>query len=206
MNVDWGRSSFDLRKHETNLSIQRHRVQLHLAPHHYVLVWWCLNEGYLVGFNEKYRKTVYDYNKAEMSKCISKQPKALSTSTKMVHLPPSLASIAGENVAHLFQKRLPCRKNDHKQRQNKFNNRELTQQDGWKTQDCRLTKKCGARLCIPNLTRHLFVILPSWVFQPSCCVSFLILSQDHNARTCNSTLQERNLTQQMQTVNFVWRV
>ena len=35
-------------------------------------------------------------------------------------------------------------------------------------------KKCGARLCIPNLTRHLFVTLPSWVFQPSCCVSSVL--------------------------------
>ena len=36
-------------------------------------------------------------------------------------------------------------------------NRELTQQDGWKPQDGRMTKKRGARLCIPNLTRHLIV-------------------------------------------------
>ena len=35
-------------------------------------------------------------------------------------------------------------------------------------------KKCSARLCIPNLMRHLFVILPSGVFQPSCCVSNLL--------------------------------
>ena len=28
--------------------------------------------------------------------------------------------------------------------------RELTQQDGWKTQDGGKTKKCGARLCIPQ--------------------------------------------------------
>ena len=38
---------------------------------------------------------------------------------------------------------------------------ELTQQDGWKPQDGRMAKKCRARLCIPNLTRHFFVILPS---------------------------------------------
>ena len=38
-----------------------------------------------------------------------------------------------------------------------------------------MTKKCGARLCIPNLTRHFFVILPSCVFQPSCCVSSLVI-------------------------------
>ena len=57
-------------------------------------------------------------------------------------------------------------------------NRELTQQNGWKTQDGRMTKKCGARLCIPGLTRHVFVILPSWVFQPSCCVSSLMGSYD----------------------------
>ena len=50
--------------------------------------------------------------------------------------------------------------------------RELTQQDGW------MTKKCGPRLRIPNLTQHLFVILPSWVFQPSCCVSSLLLERE----------------------------
>ena len=36
------------------------------------------------------------------------------------------------------------------------NNRELTQQDGSKTQDGRMTKKCGARLCIPGLARNFF--------------------------------------------------
>ena len=36
------------------------------------------------------------------------------------------------------------------------NNRDLTQQDGWKTQDGRMTKKRGARLCIPGLARHFF--------------------------------------------------
>ena len=40
-------------------------------------------------------------------------------------------------------------------------NRDLTQQDGWKNQDGRMTNECCARLCIPNLTRHFFVILPS---------------------------------------------
>ena len=30
-------------------------------------------------------------------------------------------------------------------------NRDLTQQDGWKTQDDRMTKKSRARLCIPGL-------------------------------------------------------
>ena len=33
---------------------------------------------------------------------------------------------------------------------------ELKQQDVWKTQDGRMTKKCGARLCIPNLTYATF--------------------------------------------------
>ena len=37
-----------------------------------------------------------------------------------------------------------------------------------------MTKKCGARLCIPNLTQHFFVILPSSVFQPFYCVSSLL--------------------------------
>ena len=50
-----------------------------------------------------------------------------------------------------------------------------TQQEGWKTYDDRMTKKCSARLCIPNLSRHCYAILPSWVFQPSCCVSSLII-------------------------------
>ena len=57
--------------------------------------------------------------------------------------------------------------------------KELTQQDVWKTQDSRKMKMCGARLCIPNLTWHFFVILPSWVFQPSrfCLSSQLLYSQ-----------------------------
>ena len=39
---------------------------------------------------------------------------------------------------------------------NLAHNRELTQQDGCKTQDGRMTKKCGVRLCIPGLARHSF--------------------------------------------------
>ena len=46
----------------------------------------------------------------------------------------------------------------------------LAQQDDWKTQDGRMTKKCRARLCIPALAQHFFVILPFRVFQPPCCV------------------------------------
>ena len=42
----------------------------------------------------------------------------------------------------------------------------------------RMTKECGAGLCIPNLTRHFSVILPSWVFQPSCCVSSVLLERE----------------------------
>ena len=34
--------------------------------------------------------------------------------------------------------------------------RELMQQDSGKTQDGRMTKKCGARLCIPGLARHFY--------------------------------------------------
>ena len=37
-----------------------------------------------------------------------------------------------------------------------------------------MMKKCHARLCIPNITRHCFVILPSRVFQPFCHVSSLL--------------------------------
>ena len=49
--------------------------------------------------------------------------------------------------------------------------RELTQQVGWKTQDGRMTKKSGARLCIPHLTRHFYIILPS------CYVSSLFTKE-----------------------------
>ena len=38
---------------------------------------------------------------------------------------------------------------------------DLSQQDGWKTGDGRMTKKRRARLCIPILPRHFFIILPS---------------------------------------------
>ena len=46
--------------------------------------------------------------------------------------------------------------------------RDLTQQDGWKTQDGRATKKCRAGAAMPSLARHFFVILPS------CCVRSLL--------------------------------
>ena len=51
---------------------------------------------------------------------------------------------------------------------------DLTQQDGWNTQDGVMMKKCRARLCIPGLARDFFVILLSWVFQPSCGVRSLM--------------------------------
>ena len=50
--------------------------------------------------------------------------------------------------------------------------RERTQQNGWKTQVGRMTKKCRVRLGMHSLAPHFFVILPSWVFQPSSCVSY----------------------------------
>ena len=46
--------------------------------------------------------------------------------------------------------------------------RELTQQDGWNTQDDRMTKKCGLRFEMHSLAPHFYVI------QPSCCVSSLM--------------------------------
>ena len=42
-------------------------------------------------------------------------------------------------------------------------NRDLTQKDGWKTQDDRMTKKCRARL----RAQHFCVILSAWILQPS---------------------------------------
>ena len=47
------------------------------------------------------------------------------------------------------------------------NNRKLMQQDGWNTQDGRMTQKCRVRLGMHSLAPHFFVILPSRVFQPS---------------------------------------
>ena len=52
---------------------------------------------------------------------------------------------------------------------------ELTQQDGWKTQDGSMTERCRVRLGMHSLAPHFFVILPSWGFQPSCCVSSLLI-------------------------------
>ena len=43
----------------------------------------------------------------------------------------------------------------------RIDNRELTQQDGWNTQDGRMTKKCRVRLGMHSLAPHFFVILPS---------------------------------------------
>ena len=55
----------------------------------------------------------------------------------------------------------------------------------------------GARLCIPILTRHLFVILPSWAFQPSCCVSSLFMAtlHDQNARWTSPTMHWNKVIQ-----------
>ena len=39
--------------------------------------------------------------------------------------------------------------------------RDLTQQDGWKTQDGKMVKKCHARPGMHNLAQHFFVIHPS---------------------------------------------
>ena len=58
-------------------------------------------------------------------------------------------------------------------------NRDLTQQQSWKTQDGRMTKKCRARPEMHSLVQHFFVILPSWVFQPSCCLRSLIMKPDN---------------------------
>ena len=56
-------------------------------------------------------------------------------------------------------------------------NRDLTQQQRWKTQDGRMTKKCRARPGMHSLVQHFFVILPSRVFQPSCCLRSLIMKK-----------------------------
>ena len=73
-------------------------------------------------------------------------------------------------------------------------NRELTQQDGWKTQDGRMTKKCRVRLGMHGLAPQFFVILLSWVFQPSCCVSSLICwsTRNFNSRPGPSPLPRAN--------------
>ena len=57
-----------------------------------------------------------------------------------------------------------------------IDNRAVRQQDGGKTEDGRMTKKCRARPGIHSLARHFFVILPSSVFPPSCCVRSLIVA------------------------------
>ena len=57
--------------------------------------------------------------------------------------------------------------------------RDLTQKDGWKTQGGRMTKKCRARPGMHSLARHFFVILPSCVFQPPCCVRSLTATHGH---------------------------
>ena len=62
--------------------------------------------------------------------------------------------------------------------------RELTQQDGWNTQDGIMTKKCRVRLGMHSLAPHFFVILPSRVFQPAWCVSSLM-------GVCNATRETR---------------
>ena len=62
-------------------------------------------------------------------------------------------------------------------------NGELTQQDG------SMTKRRRVRLGMHSLAPHFFVILPSWVFQLSCCVSSLMAISGGihlNRSTCGS--------------------
>ena len=42
---------------------------------------------------------------------------------------------------------------------------------GWLVDSGRMTRKCRVRLGMHSLARHFFVMLPSWTFQPSCCLS-----------------------------------
>lgn len=56
-----------------------------------------------------------------------------------------------------------------------------------------MTKKCHARLCIPNITRHFFVILPSRVFQPFCCVSSLLIHEYLHALKWNDAWLKKTL-------------
>ena len=57
---------------------------------------------------------------------------------------------------------------------------EFTRQGSWKTQDGRMAKKIS-RKNIWNAQSPVifFFILPSWVFQPSSCISSLIISHEH---------------------------
>ena len=57
------------------------------------------------------------------------------------------------------------------------NNRALTQQDGWNTQDGRKTQQYGVRLGMHSLAPHFFVILPS------CCISSLLLKKPRKKTT-----------------------
>jgi len=55
---------------------------------------------------------------------------------------------------------------------------EFTQQGSWKTQDGRMATKCWVRFGIHSLPWYFFLILPSWIFQPSSYVSSLIISHE----------------------------
>ena len=58
--------------------------------------------------------------------------------------------------------------------------RDLTQQDGWKTQGCRMTKTCLAWTYIPCLGDIFFAI------QPSCCVRSLSLHRERQTDVCQN--------------------
>lgn len=58
--------------------------------------------------------------------------------------------------------------------------RDIAQQDGWKTQGCRIRKKCPARMWIPCLGDIYFVI------QPFCCVRSLLLHRERQTDVCQN--------------------
>ena len=72
---------------------------------------------------------------------------------------------------------------------NQRNITDLTQEDGWKTKNGKITKKYRARPGMHSHARYFIVMPPSWVFQPSCCVRSLLM-------------QTQPLTRKFQTVGF----
>ena len=95
-------------------------------------------------------------------------------------------------------------------------NRELTRQDRWNTQDGAMTKKCRVKLRMCSLAPHILVILPSWVFQPSCCVSSLNSGCDGTTKRLSSfddrliqliaQIQESHLRGTTDFINFIEKI
>lgn len=68
--------------------------------------------------------------------------------------------------------------------------RDLTQQDGWRSQDDRMTEEMLGEIVDFRSCATFFRHLPSWIFQPSCCIKLAKLITVVCGGSCFHSLSE----------------